>query len=362
MKEIDLSVIIPVYNTEKYIKRCIDSVITAVKKVNIKSEILIINDGSTDNSETIIKEYLNEYAELIKYYKKENAGLADTKNVGIKMANGKYLSFIDSDDYIDENFYLDSFKIIEKEKADMVICDWETICEDNNTTYIVEAKNGLYEDDFWGCIDVFIMPSSCNKIVKKELFNNLEFPKGLIYEDLATTLILFCRANKIKYINKPYYKYYLSKSSIMRSTFSEKNLQMIDIFDILFSRISLESKLSQDEKNKMLCMVYTRRFYESILEPIANLKLNDRIRFFKIIKRKIKRVNKVIKKNEYFLYEINSCGKLKYFFNNLLLFFIDKELSFFIALICRKNSYYKLFHIKYVSEVYFNKKEDRLHE
>ena len=148
----------------------------------------------------------------------------------------------------------------------------------------------------------------------------------------------------------------------MRSTFSEKNLQMIDIFDILFSRISLESKLSQDEKNKMLCMVYTRRFYESILEPIANLKLNDRIRFFKIIKRKIKRVNKVIKKNEYFLYEINSCGKLKYFFNNLLLFFIDKELSFFIALICRKNSYYKLFHIKYVSEVYFNKKEDRLHE
>ena len=196
MKEIDLSVIIPVYNTEKYIKRCIDSVITAVKKVNIKSEILIINDGSTDNSETIIKEYLNEYAELIKYYKKENAGLADTKNVGIKMANGKYLSFIDSDDYIDENFYLDSFKIIEKEKADMVICDWETICEDNNTTYIVEAKNGLYEDDFWGCIDVFIMPSSCNKIVKKELFNNLEFPKGLIYEDLATTLILFCRAYK----------------------------------------------------------------------------------------------------------------------------------------------------------------------
>ena len=325
MKEIDLSVIIPVYNTEKYIKRCIDSVITAVKKVNIKSEILIINDGSTDNSETIIKEYLNEYAELIKYYKKENAGLADTKNVGIKMANGKYLSFIDSDDYIDEAFYYDSFQIIKAENIDMVICDWETIDIQNNKKYIVEAKN---------------------KIVKKDLFNNLEFPKGLRYEDLGTTLILFFRANSIKYINRPYYKYCLTPGSIMRTDVDERNLQMIEIFDILFDRIE-KLDISKDKKDKALYMVYTRRFYEELLEKIV---LSNKKKY--LIKEfcdKIKLLDQKFWKNKYFIMLISSQGKKRKKANELLHKAIQNKKYRLLSLYLTKRLYYKYFAIRYMS-------------
>ena len=346
MEDIELSVIIPVYNTEKYIKRCIDSVITAVKKVNIKSEILIINDGSTDNSETIIKEYLNEYAELIKYYKKENAGLADTKNVGIKMANGKYLSFIDSDDYIDEAFYYDSFQIIKAENIDMVICDWETIDIQNNKKYIVEAKNKLYEDDMWGCIDIPIMPSSCNKIVKKDLFNNLEFPKGLRYEDLGTTLILFFRANSIKYINRPYYKYCLTPGSIMRTDFDERNLQMIEIFDILFDRIE-KLDISKDKKDKALYMVYTRRFYEELLEKIV---LSNKKKYFiKEFCDKIKLLDQKFWKNKYFIMLISSQGKKRKKANELLHKAIQNKKYRLLSLYLTKRLYYKYFAIRYMS-------------
>ena len=94
-----ISVIIPVYNTEKYLRRCFDSVIAQDYK---NLEIVIINDGSEDNSEQIINEYKKKYPELISYYKKENSGVADTRNFGIEKAQGDYIMFLDSDDYIDK--------------------------------------------------------------------------------------------------------------------------------------------------------------------------------------------------------------------------------------------------------------------
>ena len=94
-----VSIIIPVYNTEKYLKRCFDSVI-AQEYENL--ELVIINDGSIDNSEQIINEYKNKYPDLIRYYSKENTGVADTRNYGIEKANGEYVMFLDSDDYLDK--------------------------------------------------------------------------------------------------------------------------------------------------------------------------------------------------------------------------------------------------------------------
>lgn len=352
-KDIVLSVIIPVYNTERYLKKCLDSVALALENFKYTYEVIVINDGSTGNEEKIIKEYLDN--KNFFYYKKENSGLANTKNFGIKKARGKYLSFVDSDDYIDKNFYNEAFNeyITDKCLYDMIIYDWETIDKKNNTKYIVEAKNKKYDDDKWGCIDVMIMPSSCNKIVKKELFDNLEFPDGYIYEDLGTTLILFCRSDKVKYINKPYYKYYLSETSIMRTDFNKKNLQMIDIFDILFTRIDSENYLSLDDNKKMKCMVYTRRFYESLLEPISKQKFSNRYSLFKLMCRKIHNINSIMKKNEYFLKEIYYNRKIKIFFNRLLISFLDKKLSLFLTILINKNIYYKLIHIKYIDDVYF---------
>lgn len=349
MEDIYLSVIIPVYNTEKYIEKCLDSVIKGIKKVKEKCEIIIVNDGSSDNCENIIKTYLSKNLDLIKYIKKENAGLADTKNVGIKKARGKYLSFIDSDDYIDENFYLDAINNIKKEKADMIIYDFETIDIENNKTYVVEAKNNLYKDDKWGCIDVSIMPSSCNKIVKKELFKDLEFPKGLRYEDLGTTLILFFRAKKIKYICKPYYKYFIRSNSIMRANFDKENLQIIDIFNILFERIE-NLDISQDEKDRSLYMIYTRRLYEFLLENMKNLKFMEKYRLLRKFCDKIYKVDKKMNSNMYFRKNVyDTQSKVKRTFNHIMHFLIINKKPLLLALLLNKKIYYSVIHIKYSS-------------
>lgn len=347
-KEIMLSVIVPVYNTEKYLERCLDSINVALKNFKYTYEVLIINDGSTGNEEKIIKKYLSDN---FFYFKKENKGLANTKNFGIEKSNGLYLSFIDSDDYIDENFYNESFDnyITKNFLNDIVIYDWETIDEKNNSKYIVQAKNFKYKDDKLGCMDCMIMPSSCNKIVKKELFYNLRFPDGYIYEDLATTPILFCRTNKIKYINKPYYKYYLSESSIMRSNFSKKNLQMIDIFDILFERLGNEDKLKSVEKEKIIYEVFTRRFYESILEPMIELNFKERYKLLRILSGKIREIKIELKNNYYLNLKIKSNGTIKSFFNKFLMFSLYNKFDFMSALLITKRLYYKLIHIKYTS-------------
>ena len=116
MDDIYLSVIIPVYNTEKHFKRCIDSVLKAIKKINKKNEIIVINDGSNGNIQEIIKEYLENYRDIIKFISQENRGRGASRNIGLSNSKGKYISFIDSDDYIDEDMY--SGKIIIRNDKD----------------------------------------------------------------------------------------------------------------------------------------------------------------------------------------------------------------------------------------------------
>ena len=106
-----ISVIVPVYNTEKYIKKCLDSLINQTMK-NI--EIIVVNDGSNDHSEEIIKDYENKYPEMVKYYKKENGGLSSARNYGLEKAKGEYIAFVDSDDYIDKELFSKLDEYIDK--------------------------------------------------------------------------------------------------------------------------------------------------------------------------------------------------------------------------------------------------------
>ena len=346
MKEKKLSIVVPIYNTEQYLKRCIDSIINAINNIDFEVEILLINDGSKGNCDDIVVEYVEKYKNLIRYIKQENSGLAQTKNVGIENAIGEYISFIDSDDFIDENLYKDAFNIIKEKKADVVICDWETISK--NEKYIVPAQDTRYSNDKLGCIDVQIMPSSCNKIVKRDLFKNLYFPKRLRYEDLATTLIVLLRAKKIIYLNKPYYKYYLSEGSIMRSEFDEKKFQMVDIFRILFKRLD-EMNLKENEKEMYEYMVYTRRLYEELIEPIAIMN-NDKIKLnlCKELCYKIYDLNSYMGKNKYFIENIYGKSKfIKKISNRLLHFCLNKKHYKILYFILKKRIYYRIFAIRY---------------
>ena len=119
-----ISIIVPVYNVEKYIERCLKSLVNQTLQ---DIEIIIVNDGSQDKSEEIIEKYVKENHNKIKYYEKSNGGLSSARNYGIEYATGEYIAFLDSDDYVETNMYEEMYNLAKKENADMVECDyiWE---------------------------------------------------------------------------------------------------------------------------------------------------------------------------------------------------------------------------------------------
>lgn len=127
--KIKLSIIIPVYNTEKYLRKCLNSVVAAVDGIENVVEVLIINDGSPDNSETIITEFCDKY-KWMRPFKKDNGGLSDVKNFGLMRAKGTYAIFLDSDDYVEPGMYRDMLEQGEKEEADIIVCDIKLVYDD----------------------------------------------------------------------------------------------------------------------------------------------------------------------------------------------------------------------------------------
>lgn len=214
-KNILFSIIVPVYNTEKYIERCLKSI---EKAIDTDCEVIIVNDGSTDNSEKVIKEFIENLPEKFKnnykYTKKANKGLADTKNVGIEMAEGKYISVVDSDDYISEDFYELARKYVNE--YDIIIYDLYIIFEKNKAwNYTSRAFRDDKNNYLVSLLNGAMSGSSCNKIIKKELYNNHKFPVGKEYEDTAVTPFILTEAENIKYIPYPLYYYLQREKSIV---------------------------------------------------------------------------------------------------------------------------------------------------
>ena len=209
------SIIVPVYNTEKYINKSLESIKKAIDK---DCEVIIINDGSTDNSEEKIKEFIknlpSEYKENFRYIKKENKGLADTKNVGIEASRGVFISVVDSDDYISDDFYRIARRYVKD--YDIIIYDVYVVFEkDSKLNYVSRAKLDWKNDDMAGIMGGAISGSSCNKIIKKELYNGHKFPVGKEYEDTAVTPFILSENDKIKYIPYPLYHYLQREKSIV---------------------------------------------------------------------------------------------------------------------------------------------------
>ena len=274
----DLSIIIPVYNTSQYLKKCLDSVVAAVNKCkNRKIEILIINDGSTDNSDEIIKEYCKKNSFMKRYYK-ENGGLSDVKNYGLERTGGKYVIFLDSDDYVEPDMYEEMLNKAEEEKADVVVCDLELVYDD-------ASRNGYHSctvprdaDMFAQVIDMTMMPASWNKIVKRELYDGLTFPKRKNNEDIAVTPIVLGRAKKIAVVHKAFYKYYQRTGSIQNSTFNEKRFVILETSKLCVDRIKIFDK----EKQELIKgSVYLHQVLSLALYPIRREKFFTRYNMLK---------------------------------------------------------------------------------
>lgn len=235
------SIIVPVYNTGKYITKCLESIKQAMDK---DCEVIIINDGSTDNSEKVIKNFIkelpNEYKEQFIYKFKENKGLADTKNVGISLAKGEYISVVDSDDYISDDFYSIARKYI-NEGIEIVIYDLYVIFEKNNEwNYVGRACREDKKSLKTSIISGAMQGSSCNKIIKKDLYKPYEFPTNKEYEDTAVTPFILMDTDKIKYVPYPLY-YYLQR---------EKSIVATNTYITAFYKICENiSKQLEDRKN-----------------------------------------------------------------------------------------------------------------
>ena len=204
-----LSIIVPVYNVEEYLEECLESL---VNQDYSKYEIIVVNDGSTDNSLKIAKKYEKKYQKLIKVYDKENGGLSSARNFGIKHAKGKYLFFVDSDDYILPN----SLNILDKYlKEENDIIEFPYMIGDGEHSEFLKTFNKDIKDIYKRMLTG--SPGATNKICKKELFikNNITFLEGVYYEDLATMPKLALYAKKIEFLDEPLYFYRVRPNSIM---------------------------------------------------------------------------------------------------------------------------------------------------
>lgn len=254
---IKVSVIVPVYNVELYLEKCLDSLVNQTLK---EIEVIVVNDGSPDNSQQIIDKYTKKY-QNIKAYIKENGGLSDARNYGIKEANGEYLAFIDSDDYIDETMLEKMYQKAKKDNLDIVVCNSVNVYENGNN---IEIKSNLNYSNNNVKNYLISPPMACTKIYKRTLFNKIEFKKNIFYEDLELIPKLVKLTKKIDFIDEGLYYYYQRTGSIMKQ--KEFNKRLLDIFDVLDSNKKILSKEFLEEIEYMyithLLRTGTLRFLE----------------------------------------------------------------------------------------------------
>ena len=227
-----VSIIIPVYNVEKYLQKCLNSVENQKFK-NI--ETIVVNDGSEDRSEEIIKKYQEKY-DNIKYLKKENGGLSDARNFGIKYATGDYICFLDADDYIDENLFSSLEKYF---NLDYDMIKYKLIKVDENYNQIECVNGPIFEnktgEEAFNILygqDVMLQPAWLY-VYKKSFWseNRFEYPKGKLHEDFARTALIMLKAKKVASVNIYGYYYYQSNISITRG--NDENKKMIRALDML---------------------------------------------------------------------------------------------------------------------------------
>lgn len=256
---IEISVIIPVYNVEKYLRQCIDSVLNQTLKEKI--EIILVNDGSTDCSEQIMDEYKRTYHEIIRVISQKNKGLSATRNAALSIAQGKFLVFVDSDDYIGENHLANLYNKAIETEADMVICDYTR----------VTAEGEFYKRFFANHVEKGMrIPSyiSCNRIVKRELFEKyqIRYREGIICEDIPVMLKLEALAKHVEIIPAAEYYYRMNPKSIT-STFAKKKLKMEQLpFDALRDSVEFcmdkEHMIEYEALEFYLCRIWTSLIFD----------------------------------------------------------------------------------------------------
>lgn len=304
----DVSVIIPVYNGERYLKDCLDSLKAQTLK-NIQT--IIVNDGSIDNSLKIIEEYSDDNVTVIN---KKNEGLGAARNTGLEYVKGKYIAFLDCDDVIDKNMYEAMYKKAEDNNLDIVICGTTYWFDDRDN--INKVYDYFKEDKVYSNKDVLkeylldnVPGYACDKLYKANLFNTgIRYSVGVYYEDTYTTARLFNKCERIGFINEAFYKYRQWNEGISRNLTSKHvkdfSQQINNVVNLLSEDKKYEDLREYIEAFRINNMITTitshikannyerRKIYNTIKE---NNMLLDDISLISIMKKKLVRKNSKIK-------------------------------------------------------------------
>ncbi|GGG47880.1 glycosyltransferase family 2 protein [Epilithonimonas arachidiradicis] len=214
---IKVSIIVPVYNVELYLEKCLLSLVNQTLK---DIEILVVNDGSKDQSQQIIEKFQQEYPGRIFGFIKENGGLSDARNFGIDRAKGEFIGFVDSDDYVSETMFEEMYDLALKHQAEMTICNLQKVDENGNVTQKLTQLPGfpekiLLEQNLSVFSDISYF--ACNKLFKKELFQNKRFKKGIHFEDIELIPQLLLQCKTLAFTPNYHYQYLERKDSISKS-------------------------------------------------------------------------------------------------------------------------------------------------
>lgn len=292
-----VSVIVPVYNVEEYIGKCLQSLVNQTLD-NI--EIIVVNDGSPDNSQKIIDKYVKKYPKKVKSFIKENGGQGSARNYGLLKASGEYISYVDGDDYVEKNMLEDMYNLAKKDNNDIVICGSNVISMDNE---IIKSEPAIIYND--KDLDIlFGKMAVWNKIYKRDLLleNKIEFRSKVWYEDIDFTIKLLFDNVKVSFINKPLYDYLLRLGSTMNNSNINRNLELIQAFDEMISYFK-KKNIYDDvyEKLEFLCIYH---MYICGITRIINAKTSFKDKF-NIINKFINYINanfKGFRKNKYIKY------------------------------------------------------------
>ena len=289
-----VSVIIPVYGVEKYIERCARSLF---EQTLDDIEYIFVDDCSPDKSIAVLENIIKEYqSRLFKEHKNvriekmpQNSGLPSVRRYGIQLATGVYIAHCDSDDWVETDMYQQMYNEAELNKSDVVVCDYVmtngtsvikkiNACHANSPKQLIE--NCLFQRDPW---------SLWNKLFKRKVYYNIEYPKGAMGEDMVTTIQLLWNCKTLSYINKPYYQYFYNSESITKICTKESCINKFNQLSVntgIVMNFIKNKKLETDFRNALI--VY-KNFIRSVLYPIVYEK-----KYFHIWNNMFPRLNKQI--------------------------------------------------------------------
>ena len=302
-----ISVIVAVYNTEEYLDRCLESLLNQTYK---NMELVIVEDCSTDSSRKLLKKY-KENENIKIFYNKENRGLSYSRNYGLKKSTGDFIGYIDSDDYVEPDYYEKLMRSIKDNKSDIAICDIKLV--DEQTNKIQRCK--CYTNDFDVCsvVNNGFAASACNKLFKRKNIEKYPFAEGKVNEDIAVVIPTVIQAKKISYADTCYF-YVQRGGSIQNSRFSNKRFDIFDGVKTTLERIKNE----KDYEFYKNAIVYNQLI---LLLMFAIPKERNFIKRYKFLKKfnELSKDCKITKNANYLEYLENSKKINQIYYKNLVI-------------------------------------------